>query len=249
MANERVKHVRVADTLADDLRTRIFSGALKDGRLPPQHQLAEEAGVGLVSVREALRILESEGLIFIKRGNQGGAEIRRPDPRTASFSLGLVLQSTGTTLAELSAALRAFEPYCARMCAGSDDCAQIADELEHINDELSGLIDDANGFTPAARRFHARLVELCPNRAVALVVQSLVDLWSIQEDQWARRMNDARAYPGPKYRIDVVSVHGRLIQAIRDGDEDEAERTASSHLHATQLYVMQGREPEGVRVT
>ena len=90
----RLTSPRIAETVADELRRQIVDGELADGDLlPPQAVLVERFNVSLVSLREALRILETEGLVSVRRGNQGGAVVHAPTKSSAAYMLGLVLQS------------------------------------------------------------------------------------------------------------------------------------------------------------
>src|ERR1700755_1275124 len=71
---------RLAEMVAALLRERILSGALRDGDpLPRQEDLLKEFGISKPSLREALRILEAEGLITVRRGNRGGALVHVPE--------------------------------------------------------------------------------------------------------------------------------------------------------------------------
>ena len=93
---------RIAETVAADLRERILA-VRSSIALPTQDQLVREFGVSYPSVREALRILETEGLVTVRRGSIGGAEVHRPDQSSAAYHLGLVLQGAGVTLGDLAA--------------------------------------------------------------------------------------------------------------------------------------------------
>jgi DNA-binding transcriptional MocR family regulator len=100
-ARRRMSQPRVAEMVADVLRVRIVDGELADGDLlPRQEDLVEEFGVSLPSLREAMRILETEGLISVRRGNIGGAVVHRPTPQAAAYMLGLVLQSHRVVLGD-----------------------------------------------------------------------------------------------------------------------------------------------------
>src|SRR5918996_2342005 len=93
---------RVAEMVADILRARIVDGALGDGDLlPKQDDLLEEFRVSRPSIREAMRILETEGLVSVRRGNIGGAEVHAPKPSNAAYMLGLVMQSKHVRLGDL----------------------------------------------------------------------------------------------------------------------------------------------------
>src|SRR3954464_7048890 len=148
--------------LADVLRDRILSGELEDGALlPKQDDLLEEFGTSKASAREAFRILETEGLVTVLRGNVGGAVVHRPKPETAAYMLGLVLQSRGVHLADVGAALQYVEPLCAALCAGRPDRAPaVVPRLEAAHQALVDAINDGDesAAVPASREFHEELV-------------------------------------------------------------------------------------------
>jgi GntR family transcriptional repressor for pyruvate dehydrogenase complex len=81
---------RVAERVAAELRRRILAGEYGDElRLPTQVQLLREFRVSYPALREALGTLEAEGLVSVRRGSVGGAQVHRPDRSvTASRSPG-----------------------------------------------------------------------------------------------------------------------------------------------------------------
>ena len=82
----RLSARRTAEIIADELRRQIIEGELADGDLlPRQEVLVEQFNVSLVSLREALRILETEGLLSVRRGNRGGAVVHAPAKASAAF--------------------------------------------------------------------------------------------------------------------------------------------------------------------
>ena len=92
---------RTAEIVADELRRQIIDGELSDGDLlPRQEVLVEQFNVSLVSLREASAILETEGLVSVRRGNRGGAVVHAPAKASAAYMLGLLLQSDTVPLAD-----------------------------------------------------------------------------------------------------------------------------------------------------
>ena len=70
---QRIRQPRVAELVASRLRDDILTGRLTEGDvLPSQEALFAEFGVSPPAVREAVHILESDGLISVRRGNVGG---------------------------------------------------------------------------------------------------------------------------------------------------------------------------------
>src|SRR5215471_10366507 len=107
----RLSQPRIAEMIADSLRRRILEGELADGDvLPKVDDLLLEFPVSKPSIREAMRILETEGLISVRRGNVGRAVIHSPKPNTAGYILGMVLQMRRTRVTDLAEALAEFEP-------------------------------------------------------------------------------------------------------------------------------------------
>ena len=81
--------------IADELRHLIVSGKLSEGdSLGREPDLVERFGVSRPSLREALRILEAEGLITVVRGMLGGVVVHQPDGRMTARTAALVTQAT-----------------------------------------------------------------------------------------------------------------------------------------------------------
>jgi GntR family transcriptional repressor for pyruvate dehydrogenase complex len=233
----RVSHRRIAEAIADELRARILV-ADEGYRLPTQDQLVEELGVSYPSVREALRILETEGLVTVRRGNVGGAEVHRPDESSAAYHVGLALQAGRVTLGDLAAGLQLLEPLCAVECARRDDRAEtVVPALEANIAASAALADDGIAFTHTAREFHDLLVAHTPNATVRHMVGSLTSLWTAQEEAWAAALAPAGEYPEDTDA--VIRTHRRLLTEIAAGRATSVERLARAHLAATQALVLE----------
>ena len=245
----RVPQHRIAETVASELRARILAGDGED-RLPTQDQLVSEFGVSYPSIREAIRILETEGLVTVRRGNVGGAEVHRPDEWSAAYHLGLALQARRVTLGDLAGSLRMLEPLCAAECAQRPDRAQaVVPALEASIEASAELTGDGIAFTRAAREFHDLLVTFTPNATVRHVVGSLVALWSGQEETWAKTMTQRGEYPSPDEAARAVATHRRIAAEIAAGRAADAERVARAHLAATQKLVLERFEDGIVTVS
>src|SRR5690349_21777332 len=104
--------------IADELRALIVSGALSEGdSLGHEPDLVERFGVSRPSLREALRILEAEGLISVVRGVLGGVVVHEPDERMTARTAALVLQARNVSLADVYDARSLLEPTAVRVVA------------------------------------------------------------------------------------------------------------------------------------
>jgi GntR family transcriptional regulator, transcriptional repressor for pyruvate dehydrogenase complex len=239
MARGRTPQQRIAETVAADLRERILAGRMGD-HLPTQDQLVSQFGVSYPSVREALRILETEGLITVRRGNVGGAEVHRPNGASAAYHLGLVLQGEGVTLGDLAASLQRLEPLCVGDVARrADRLTAVVPALTDNVDASAAAVDDGVEFTRISREFHDLVVAFTPNDTIRHVVRSLVALWSAQEQQWAAALTKRGEYPSAGEARGAVRSHRRLVADIAAGRADDAERIARRHLAATQELLLE----------
>jgi GntR family transcriptional regulator, transcriptional repressor for pyruvate dehydrogenase complex len=235
----RVPQRRIAETVAAELRARILAGD-DDYRLPTQDQLVQDFGVSYPSIREALRILETEGLVTVRRGNVGGAEVHRPDESSAAYHLGLALQGARVKLRDLASGLLMLEPMCAAECANRPDRAEaVLPALRASVDASAALIGQGLEFTLAAREFHDLIVSFTPNATVRYVVSALVALWSAQEEAWADVLTRRGEYPDEAEAKESVRTHRRIVKEIGAGRAAEAERLYAAHLAATQALVLE----------
>src|ERR671937_3249214 len=107
-----VKSTRIYEEIVRQIKAMISEGRLKSGdQLPPERDLAEKFLVSRTSVREALRALESVGLIEIRPGE--GTFVREVSVDALVEPLALVLLSQRAMIAELFEARRLLEPAIA----------------------------------------------------------------------------------------------------------------------------------------
>jgi DNA-binding FadR family transcriptional regulator len=239
-ARRRLSARRTAEIVAEELRRQILDGELADGDLlPRQDVLVDRFRVSLVSLREALRILETEGLVSVRRGNRGGAVVHAPAKSSAAYMLGLVLQSDSVRLTDLGRALQELEPSCAAMAATRQDRATtLVPALVALNDLAEQHLGDGSRFTDIGRQFHHEIAMGCGNHTMAAVMGSLEALWSSHERQWAEKTSAQGEYPSLAARRTVHAAHVKLTAAIEAGDVERARRLAARHAADTQTHVV-----------
>ena len=231
MAAPRIRQPRVADIVAARLRDDILSGRLKEGDiLPSQESLFTEFGVSPPALREAIHILEVDGLVSVRRGNVGGAVVHLPSAERTAHMISMVLQSRSSTPADVSGALIHLEPICAGMCAAREDRhTEVVPYLQVEIDRQEEHFGDASQYVRNARRFHEALVSRCGNEPMILLIGSLELIWSAHESSVWGDEGDPMAH---KTMRAALRDHQRLVDAIRDGNADRAVRLAQDHLAA-----------------
>jgi DNA-binding FadR family transcriptional regulator len=218
---QRFRVPKTAELLARDLRNRIVRGELEDGgSLPSESELIAQFSVSRPTLREALRILESESLLTVTRGSRGGPRIHRPEPRLAARHFGLVLQSRGTTLAHIFSARLLIEPSCVRQVT-LEARRTAPGVLREILEEEKRTVDDDVAHSRAAARFHRSLIELTGNLPLVLLMSMLTHIFE--------RHIATAALAASAHRVDAaatekgVRAHEKLISLIEAGNADAAE--------------------------
>lgn len=239
----------MAEIVAAQLRVRIVGGELQDGDvLPRESDLLEEFGVSRPSLREAVRILETEGLLRIRRGKVGGAVVSRPGAASAAYHLGLSMQARGATLGDVAAAREVLEPVCAGLVAAlpQEERDRAVAALSAVVDENEAEVGEQYVFTAGALRFHAAVVDLCGNKTIAVLTSALEAVWSSQEKRWAEQASAVGDYPVSTFQRDVIKAHRKVVRAIANGNAAAAEKAMREHLSRSQPYV--GRDEAEIEV-
>lgn len=237
MANVlRAVHLpKMSDIVAADLRRQIIDGELKEGDpLPPEDQLMEHAGVARTTVREALRVLESEGLLVVRRGAGGGARIKTPSVGNVARYIGLVLQSQGATLRDVYDARLMLEAPAAGMLARVQDRDQIVEALRKALDEEEAVLDEPAALSHAYGRFHQLIVQLSGVQTFEVLAAVSNRIIQAQADRYM----SAGQKPERKVATDAAHrAHTRFVELVVAGAAQDAEELWRKHLAAgdTQL--------------
>lgn len=213
--------------VADELRRLIISGELDEGdSLGHEPDLIERFGVSRPTLREALRILETEGLITVVRGVQGGVVVHRPDRRQAARTAALVLQTRNVPLADVFEARTILEPIAVRMVAEARNRASSAKRLRVLIAAEVDAIDDAEAFGQANALFHEELVSLGGNQTLGIVAEMLDEVVA----RAVTAVAQAGAAESEATRRRGVRSQERLVELIEAGDAEGAEDHWRRHM-------------------
>lgn len=166
---------KLSHIIAARLRDQIISGKLQPGSmLLPESKLLETFKVSRPTLREALRILESESLISIGRGVRSGATVLGASVQRAAEYISFILVSEGVTMQDVHEARMFFEPPIVASLAG-DAIRRAASSLRACVDEVQDALarEVYIDVVAGTNRFHERLAAASGNRTLALLVTML----------------------------------------------------------------------------
>jgi DNA-binding FadR family transcriptional regulator len=226
-----VRVPKSAELVAGHIRRQIVTGELDEGDvLPPESVLMKKFDISRSVLREAIRILESEGLLTVRRGARGGPRVHLPSADVAARYAGFVLQCSGVTLADVLEARVIVEAPAVRMLASRRDRLAMAKKLEEKLDLLDPETFD---------EFNRLVVSLAGNETLALLTRMLEHVCDAAA---------LRRIPGPqdeKLAQRAYSARVKLLEMIRAGDADGAERLWRAHLTKANAVLV---ESDGAQV-
>jgi GntR family transcriptional regulator, transcriptional repressor for pyruvate dehydrogenase complex len=204
--------------VADQLLELIAAGRLRPGDpVPPERELVENYSVGRSSVREALRMLESQGLIEA-RGN--GAFTVSHARNTLNQSLELLLSVAEADLHELFEIRRILEGECAALAAERRREADLVRMRAAIAEMESG-IGSEDDYIAADLEFHLTIAEATGNRVAAHLMHAL-------RDQLHRALGTVYQIPYSAERS--LAQHREIVEAIGARRPDEARASMQAHI-------------------
>jgi GntR family transcriptional repressor for pyruvate dehydrogenase complex len=231
-----IKSTRIYQEIVRQVKGMIAEGRLKSGdQLPPERDLAEKFVVSRTSVREALRALESLGLVEIRPGE--GTFVREVSIETLIEPLALIMVSQREAIGELFEARRLLEPTIAALAATRATPEEIH-EMERILEQQAKEI--ATGKTGLAEdaAFHAAIGAAAHNRAITRIAHAVMDLLTQSREE---SLNT----PGRPTRSHED--HRRIVAAIVARDDAGARRAMLDHLEAVEALVLGADAREGAR--
>jgi len=215
---EPIERRKVYELLAEQLRRQISSGALKPGDgVPTERALTQAYRVGRSSVREALRMLESQGLIEAV-GN--GSFVVAGEQQLMNHSLRLLLALDKVNLLELYEVRKILEAEAAVLAAvrrSNEDLVRMEQAINHM---MAGL-DTPDQFSQADLRFHLDIAAATRNRMIFHMMNGI-------RDPLQRSLASVARIPGSPARF--LAQHRAIKEAITAGLPDAARAAMLDHL-------------------
>lgn len=218
MEYSQIPKARLADLVSDQLKESIFQGRYQPGqKMATEHKLVETFGVSRVIVREAIRDLERQGMIEIKRGPKGGAFVMPMNHDAVSRVMKDVLKLGNANVGDIMEVRLDIEPIVAKLAA----LRATAEDVHILTQALEGMPEaPGDEYVAWNVNFHRLLAKCSHNPMYDILVNILMDF----TEELILKIK-----PAERVIHDTTS-HPVLLEKVRQGDSDGARRKMRAHL-------------------
>jgi DNA-binding FadR family transcriptional regulator len=234
---EKLGHRRLKSSflVADRVKESIIASGLAEGdRLPSEKELAKTHGYARGTVREALRILEHEGVINLKSGPAGGIFVGRIAYEAVARSLAFLFHLREVSVSELITARSELEAACGYLAAlnASEDNLRA---LEASVQRMEQAIGDSDRQAAENLVFHLEVVKASKNTVFQIILESLREV-----------MYDptAHVFYSVETQKEAVHAHRKILEAIVSREPMIAARRIRKHLSVFLRYVLETQQGE-----
>jgi GntR family transcriptional repressor for pyruvate dehydrogenase complex len=219
----------VSSLLADRIRSAILDGRLTEGTvMPTERELVEQTGLGRSTVREALGLLQAEGLVSAGRGSKGGRIVQLPRVDDVVQSLGVFIRGRRLSFSSLLTTREALEPTCASLAARERTDADL-ELLTSLHERMSAPDISQKDFSAANARWHIAIAQASRNELLSAFMEAIgraIEFGMSRSSDFSQQV-----------RPQVLHAHDRILEAIRNGESDLAMRRMLKHVHAYTVQI------------
>ncbi|MGR3724329.1 FadR/GntR family transcriptional regulator [Abyssibius alkaniclasticus] len=227
-AQKRSRPVQVADQIK---RWVVERDLRKGDKLPNEAEMIAQFGVSKGTVREAMRILEAQGLIVTKTGPGGGSSVGEVSKDRAMSLLGNYFYFKDLSLSDIYEMRKLLEPAMVARLAGNLDAKTLAElrDMAHQHPEPARTPEEEKQQHISSLIFHARLADAAENELMGFVISFMARILSdltIYRRLYAEP-NRELWERGRQHQIE-------LVDALEQGDCARARATMLSHMEGAE---------------
>jgi GntR family transcriptional repressor for pyruvate dehydrogenase complex len=206
------------ERIAKVLQDYILQHELQPGmELPAERDMAQQLGVNRFSLREALRVAQTQGLIEIVHGRK--PRVAEPTAAAAANVISLTLQRSGNEFLELIEARLGLECQIARLAAQRANPEHLVALQQNLHD-MEQQQDDIAACVERDIEFHRLLLTASNNKVFAIMLEPLTLL-----------LRESRAKTMQRDIVRALSGHRKILAAIEKGDAHQSAQAMEEHLH------------------
>ncbi|MDO8562892.1 MAG: FadR/GntR family transcriptional regulator [Candidatus Limnocylindria bacterium] len=234
-----IRQARASGEIVSQIERAIFSGELKPGdRLQSERELAEQFSVSRITVRDALRVLEARGLVYVKVGATGGAFVSEANLDSVAESLSTMIRLKRMSLSELAEARKVVEVQAVQLAAQRVTGAAF-EHLVEVAERGKQMVRDEGAHFDASMEFHVAAAECAANEVLGATVRAYHELIrsSLADMVDAKSVRNAQ------------KAHEDIVEALRAHDAVAAGEAMLEHLEDFEKRVRKHLQSAGAHGT
>jgi GntR family transcriptional regulator, transcriptional repressor for pyruvate dehydrogenase complex len=211
--------------IASQIRSSIYSKTLNPGdKLPSERELTAQFGVGRISVREALRMLEQAGLIMIKQGSGGGAYVKAADTSAVSESVYDLVSRNDISLEDLTEVRLAVEKQILQSAFDkitADDMEMLEESIQELETVIRKKTRKDVPVYVELTNFHVIIARATRNPVFEIILKVLMNVTVKVINLQLTNIERLKRH---------LSFHKAIYSAIKDHDLDRAIKKTEEHM-------------------
>ncbi len=218
-----VNSPKITDLIVEQIREAILTGSVKPSdKLPPERELVKRFKASRIAVREALKSLETAGLVVIKPGS--GVFVAEADSKTMSDFLYSIVRMQNISLNEVTEARLIFEPQMTQLAA-----QRITErDLEKLSlniEKTEAALKSGKPVVAESVEFHTLLAEATHNAVIGLTMKTMLEvareMTSVSKETLAERIKVSRR---------SLVHHKEILKALGEGDAQRVYELSREHI-------------------
>ena len=230
-----IKKTRIHEEVVSQIHELIKEGKFKAGdQLPSERELAETFRVSRTSVREALRALETEGLIISRTGM--GNFIADLPVESLVAPLAKLLIEEKTALADIFELRKLIEPHIAALAAERATKKDI-ERMKGILEKQREAVNRGETGVEADAQLHFAISQATQNQALEKLVSGLMEILSHSREESLQTADRRRA---------SIESHRKIVSAIEQHDQARAQDVMVHHIEQVEENVLSSKKPKTI---
>ena len=230
---------RTSEYIEEKIRKSILDGALASGdRLPTEKDLAKQFGVSVVTLREALRGLETLGLIEKRKGQKGGIFVSEINNDAIKASIGYFLSFKDLSAEHLYEVRKIIEPAAIKLAVRKitpDEINKLEENVSYVEEKHKKIgvnLSEQDFFDLDLRNndFHRLIAKSTHNPILNLTVDYIMDFMPVCETR--------HLILDVNYSLQNIKEHRDILEAIKCVDEEQCEMRMTHHLERLAAYLV-----------
>lgn len=223
-----LKKPLLSKEVEEQLRQSISARIYRPGdKLPSERELVDQFEVSRATVRDALKNLQNQGLISVKRGGNAGAYVSELTPQPITQSIDNLIQMGKVNFAHLIEIRLYIEPYVAMSAAIHRTSGDINTLTELLNRAEAYLDTSRKKARLTNVRFHCEVAKITQNALISFFCESITQVYSSMLIEMTHKQLEKSAISK------LISEHRTILEAIGNRNPKEAFQKTKTHLIET----------------